>query len=68
MIHRLVNQIFIIIFSLTAIGFSQVNPITGQAAYSLSLLPGIVLQYSGDMALKANTRNDQKKIGTKGLG
>jgi hypothetical protein len=65
---KTVLQLSYFIGVLSGFAYSQVNPITGQAAYSLTLFPGITMQYSGDMALKANTRNDQFAVGWCGLG
>jgi hypothetical protein len=61
-------QSLVIVFFLATLTFCQTSLLTGQSSYSVSLVSGVTLQYSGDMAIKAVTRNEVSPVSWVGLG
>jgi hypothetical protein len=62
------NLSLLTIILYSSVLFPQTSLLTGQASQSISLAPGAVLQYSSDIAVDVQTRNEVSPAGWVGLG
>jgi hypothetical protein len=63
-----INRSLLLIILYSSILFPQTSLLTGQASQSIPLAPGAVLQYSSDIAVNVQTRNEVYPAGWVGLG